>query len=79
MAYNQEFMEKQTSILRESLKNSGVFADGNDLMINGQDGLTKEQMMERLNMTGGTFDTFRSRFRSKVRNFMIASDYYAAE
>lgn len=44
-----------------------------------QDGLTKEQMMDRLNMTGGTFDTFRSRFRSKVRNFMIASDYYAAE
>lgn len=44
-----------------------------------QDDFTKEQMMAELNMNGGCFDTFKSRFVSKVEKFMHSADYWGIE
>lgn len=43
------------------------------------DGLSKQEMMEITHKTGGCIDTSISRLRSKVRNWMKASDYYGIE
>jgi len=44
-----------------------------------RDGLSKEEMMEITHKTGGNIDTCKSRLRSKVYNWMKASDYYGVE
>lgn len=43
------------------------------------DGLSKQEMMEITHKNGGAIDTSISRLRSKVRNWMKASDYYGIE
>ena len=42
-------------------------------------GLSKTEMMERTGKTGGNIDTSICRLRSKVHNWMKASDYYGIE
>lgn len=42
-------------------------------------GLSKTEMMEKTGKTGGNIDTSICRLRSKVHNWMKASDYYGIE
>lgn len=43
------------------------------------EGLSKQEMMEITHKSGGNIDTCICRLRSKVRNWMKASDYYGIE
>lgn len=76
--YDEQASLRRLALLEEFLETR--LNDREKLMLEMlKDGLSKEQMMEIMHMTGGNVDTFKSRLRSKIRNFMIDCDYYGIE
>jgi len=74
-AIEDERMAKRTARLQQFLDTKLNDSEKQmfDMM---QKGLTKQEMMDMTHKTGGNIDVCKSRLRTKVYNWMKASDYY---